>query len=585
MSSVSSESHEAIDHKTSIKYAGTFDVLCLGLTIVIGGQVYSWNPLLLSGFWESLTGLLSTALMYFCLVFCISEMTSALPFSGGSYGFVRVCIGPFFGYVIGCCEALQNVAYVVSAVIPLAQMLSLLLKMDHTYEPLTWVFFFLTALAFNILGKNYFWKFNLVIGMVSLVLIVLYIASTIQYVEFDKFSGVQDYSFDGGDFMTYLPYCAWFFMGIEGLPLTCVDCAKPAKEIPYAMVGCMIILFFSGMGVFFVSLSQSPGIHEVANATLPLNFGYCHFLGISEDTATWLAIPAAHGTGFGFMFMYGRQMSSMSRSGLFPAIFKLRTKFSHTPYASLAFGSLVAVLGVIIIHTTDPAYLEQVFLVCVLSTNVMKRGHKKGRKAGSVGRASVFSGSSVALSTSEAVATNTHKRHQIIPCKENENEEEVVIEAEEFIEDMNTHLNARSCDETTPGDIESGKTHEKQQQVQPAELITRTNRIMWSSKMPELISNNKVAPIVISHPPPPIDLVGLEGVIDSPRSTKILVVRNNTHPDSILRKSFLHSLSEKVQEVFQDMKLVPLLPDDQRRPYEELVIADMCGKLSENNED
>ncbi len=148
---------------------------------------------------------------------------------------------------------------------------------------------------------------------------------------------------------------------------------------------------------------------------------------------------------------------------------------------------------------------------------------------------------------------------------------------------MNTHLNARSCDETTPGDIESGKTHEKQHQVQPAELITRTNHFMWPSKMPELISNNKVAPIVISHPSSPNDLVGLEGVVKSPRASQMSLV-GNTHADSILRKSFLHSLSEKVQEVFQDMKLVPLLPDDQRRPYEELVIADMCGKLSDNNE-
>lgn len=106
---------------------------------------------------------------------------------------------------------------------------------------------------------------------------------------------------------------------------------------------------------------------------------------------------------------------------------------------------------------------------------------------------------------------------------------------------MNTHLNARSCDETTPGDIESGKTHEKQQQVQPAELITRTNHIMWSSKMPELISNNKVAPILISHP------------------------SSNPDPDSSLHKSFLHSLSEKMQEVFQDMKLVPLLKEDLMR--------------------
>lgn len=67
------------------KNATIWDLYILGITIVIGGQMFSWNDGLQAGFWACFLSLLLMALGYSCLVLCLSELTSALPFSGKIY--------------------------------------------------------------------------------------------------------------------------------------------------------------------------------------------------------------------------------------------------------------------------------------------------------------------------------------------------------------------------------------------------------------------------------------------------------------------------------------------------------------------
>jgi amino acid transporter len=76
-------SHEEEDHKKSgAKHAGIFDIYILGITIVIGGQIFSWNVGLAGGLWEAFVAMVVTGIGFLFLVLCLSEMTSALPFSG-----------------------------------------------------------------------------------------------------------------------------------------------------------------------------------------------------------------------------------------------------------------------------------------------------------------------------------------------------------------------------------------------------------------------------------------------------------------------------------------------------------------------
>ena len=67
----------------------SWDMWALGMTIVIGGQFYSWNEGLTAGFGSFIIAFGVIALGYICLVFCVSELSSAIPFPGNnSYFFV-----------------------------------------------------------------------------------------------------------------------------------------------------------------------------------------------------------------------------------------------------------------------------------------------------------------------------------------------------------------------------------------------------------------------------------------------------------------------------------------------------------------
>lgn len=56
--------------------------LYIGITIVIGGQYFSWNEGLEYGFIPYLSSVLLMSAGYMVLIFSLAEMTSTLPFSG-----------------------------------------------------------------------------------------------------------------------------------------------------------------------------------------------------------------------------------------------------------------------------------------------------------------------------------------------------------------------------------------------------------------------------------------------------------------------------------------------------------------------
>ena len=88
------------------RYAGVFSLWALGVGAVISGHYSGWNLGLLAGGWGgyALAACL-IAVMYLGLVFCIAEMASALPHTGGAYSFARASMGPWGGFVTGASTA------------------------------------------------------------------------------------------------------------------------------------------------------------------------------------------------------------------------------------------------------------------------------------------------------------------------------------------------------------------------------------------------------------------------------------------------------------------------------------------------
>eukprot|EP00975_Prorocentrum_lima_P016394 3473930-Prorocentrum_lima.AAC.1 len=84
--------------------------------------------------------------------------------------------------------------------------------------------------------------------------------------------------------------------------------------------------------------------------------------------AAYLALPGIFSTAFGFMFAYGRQLYSMSKSGLFPRFLSGTYGRYETPHRSLLVGSVISYLALLILYYSVPNFESKIFNICMLGS-------------------------------------------------------------------------------------------------------------------------------------------------------------------------------------------------------------------------
>jgi ethanolamine permease len=206
---------------------GTLDVWCLGTTIVIGGQYFSWNAGLSAGFGSYLISTVLMGIAYTCLCFCNAEITSALPFAGGAYGISRVTLGLYAGFIVGILEACEYIAYVASSALVLSELLCLTTMTSMTMAPVYSLVFFIVAVSIQIGGGRWFWWSSSILAVMSISILLIYNLGSLKwtnitYASSPSTTGGADYSyFIGGvtSFIKVTPLAAWWYVGIEALNL------------------------------------------------------------------------------------------------------------------------------------------------------------------------------------------------------------------------------------------------------------------------------------------------------------------------------------------------------------------------------
>jgi amino acid transporter len=135
----------------------------------------------------------------------------------------------------------------------------------------------------------------------------------------------------------------------------------------------MITLLCTAIGVLFTSCAQSPGTAGLANASLPLTEGFSRIFGLSPLQARWLSFPALYGNFYGFVWVSGRQLSSMAKSGLLPDACGLMTKATDTPYVALLVGMTGCIVLALLSYydAIDVHFKEDVKHIFMLSSYVI----------------------------------------------------------------------------------------------------------------------------------------------------------------------------------------------------------------------
>jgi ethanolamine permease len=347
------------------RYAGVWSLWALGVGAVISGHFSGWNFGFGTGGWGGLlvAGIL-IGIMYTGLVFCIAEMSPALPHTGAAYSFARSSMGPWGGFITGLCE---NVEYVVTpAVIVtfITAYVNSIFGFDPAYSPVIWVATFIIFLALNIYGVALSYRVTLVITLLSLAVLVIFWISAIPNMDFNRWA--LNIAPDGSELpegngpwfpfgftgvLASLPFAVWLFLAIEQLPLAAEESVDPKRDMPKGILLGMATLVVSAFMIVLLNPSVvGVGSHKLGSSLEPILDGFRAVYG--DAGVTILGLAALTGLIASFhtiLYAQGRQIYSLSRAGYFPTKLSETHSTYKTPHIAMIVGSIVGLVIMFII--------------------------------------------------------------------------------------------------------------------------------------------------------------------------------------------------------------------------------------------
>jgi ethanolamine permease len=346
------------------RFAGVWSLWALGVGAVISGHFSGWNYGLATGGWGGmLVATAILAIMYTALVFCIAEMSAALPHTGASYSFARTAMGPYAGFLSGLCE---NVEYVMTPAVIcyfIGAYLSAIVGGD--VPPwIWWVGTYVLFLGLNMLGVALSFRITLVVTLASLAILFVFFASALPHIDIGRWAlniaadGTELPSGNGPLFpmgvagiLASLPFAVWLYLAIEELPLAAEESIDPVRDMPKGIVLALITLIVTA---FFVAILNPAvigvGAYKLATSGEPLLDGFrAIFGGIGADVLGLIALSGLIASFHAILYAQGRQIFSLSRAGYFPQTLSLTHPSSKTPHVAMLAGSAIGLAIMLIL--------------------------------------------------------------------------------------------------------------------------------------------------------------------------------------------------------------------------------------------
>jgi ethanolamine permease len=351
-----------------VRHANVWHLWALGVGAVISGHFSGWNFGFGTGGWGGmLVAGIIIAIMYLGLVFCIAEMSPALPHTGAAYSFARTAMGPWGGFITGLCE---NVEYVVTPAVIAFFIGSYVggIVGGDTPPYVWWVITYIAFLVLNIFGVALSFRVTLIVTLASLAVLVVFWLSAIPNMDFSRWAlnigadpatgaavelpeGNGSYfPFGFSGVLATLPFAVWLFLAIEQLPLAAEESVDPKRDMPRGIIAGMLTLMVSAFMIVLLNPSViGVGSFKLATSGEPLLDGFRAVYGTSG--AVILGLIALIGLIASFhtiVFAMGRQVYSLSRAGYFPVGLSVTHSIYKTPHVAMIAGALVG-LGIMMI--------------------------------------------------------------------------------------------------------------------------------------------------------------------------------------------------------------------------------------------
>jgi ethanolamine permease len=304
------------------------------------------------------------AIMYLGLVFCIAEMSPALPHTGAAYSFARTSMGPWGGFITGLFENVEYVLTPAVIVTFISGYFGSITGMDTALYPILWIVFYAIFLALNIYGVALSYRVTLVVTLISLAVLVVFWISAFTKMDFGAWAlniAPDGSAIEGGNgplfpfgftgVLATLPFAVWLFLAIEQIPLAAEESVDPKKDLPRGIIAGFATLVVSALMIVWLNPSVvGVGSHALGSSIEPLLDGFRAIYG--DVGAAVLGIVALTGLIASFhtiLYAQGRQVYSLSRAGYFPTALSVTHEKYKTPHVAMIVGSIVGLAVMLVI--------------------------------------------------------------------------------------------------------------------------------------------------------------------------------------------------------------------------------------------
>jgi ethanolamine permease len=307
----------------------------IAVGLVISGDYFGWNYGVGKGGPMGMAiATVIVTIMYVTFIFSYTELSTAIPHSGGPFAYALKALGPFGGYVAGFGTLVEFVFA------PPAIALAIGAYVNFRVPELPKVGVAVGAFALfgllNVLGVQLAATFELIVTALASLELGIFFFLTTPHVDTSRI--VTDPLLPHGALgvFTALPFAIWFYLALEGVAMSAEEVIDPKRDIPKGYIAGIATLVILALGTLICAtgiltpeqlVEDDSPLPRVLRAVLSANHPMTHLM-------VYLGLFGLIASFHGIMMGYSRQVFALARAGFLPPVLsRLHPRFRTPAWA------------------------------------------------------------------------------------------------------------------------------------------------------------------------------------------------------------------------------------------------------------
>lgn len=325
---------------------GFWSIVLLGINGIVGTGIF-----LLPNKAYSIIGSASLGVLLFdaviagCIALCFAEAASLFTRNGGPYLYAKHALGDFWAFEVGVLKWIVTVIAWAAMAVGFATALGAALPAlsgDFAKDVISFILIVGLTIV-NIFGVNVSKFVNNLITISKLVPLALFIAIGIFFINGANFTPVfpQNIYVDGS-FAQAAVLLFFAYTGFEVIAIAAEDMKNPKKNLPRAIIMCMLLVSILYMAILAVSIGVLGT--DLANTKAPVQDAFNVIVGpIGMYIVLVGTLISMGGINFAEAYYAPRVATSMAEDGMLPSALAKRNHY-NAPYVAAIVTAIASVL-------------------------------------------------------------------------------------------------------------------------------------------------------------------------------------------------------------------------------------------------